>query len=146
MLKISAERQKRNRFAFAASRRPNAGERGYTYQWSLASKRYRAKHPLCRGCEAVGRVEIATVVDHVIPHKGDERLFCDEGNWQPSCDWHHNEIKATLEHQWERGEIDAAALNLDSDPAVALTRARCTWVGADGWVKVQRPWGSEPQG
>ena len=27
----------------------------------------------------------ATVVDHVIPHRGDRKLFWDEQNWQPLC-------------------------------------------------------------
>ena len=27
----------------------------------------------------------ATVVDHIIPHRGDKRLFWDEKNWQPLC-------------------------------------------------------------
>jgi 5-methylcytosine-specific restriction protein A len=31
------------------------------------------------------KVTAATVVDHVIPHKGDKALFWDESNWQPMC-------------------------------------------------------------
>jgi 5-methylcytosine-specific restriction protein A len=37
-------------------------------------------------CHDEGRVELATVVDHVTPHRGDPELFWDiEGNWQPLC-------------------------------------------------------------
>jgi 5-methylcytosine-specific restriction protein A len=32
-----------------------------------------------------GSVKAATDVDHVIPHRGNERLFWDEGNWQALC-------------------------------------------------------------
>ena len=32
---------------------------------------YLARHPLCVPCEAAGRLEPATVVDHVVPHRGD---------------------------------------------------------------------------
>lgn len=27
----------------------------------------------------------ATVVDHIVPHRGDDRLFWDEENWQALC-------------------------------------------------------------
>ena len=32
-----------------------------------------------------GRRTPATVVDHIVPHKGDKKLFWDSGNWQPLC-------------------------------------------------------------
>ncbi len=32
----------------------------------------------------------ATVVDHIIPHRGDQKLFWDENNWQGLCEHHHN--------------------------------------------------------
>lgn len=28
---------------------------------------------------------MASVVDHVIPHRGDKALFWDSDNWQPLC-------------------------------------------------------------
>jgi 5-methylcytosine-specific restriction protein A len=37
-------------------------------------------------CYDTGRVTLANVVDHVVPHQGDDRLFWDEvGNWQSLC-------------------------------------------------------------
>lgn len=27
----------------------------------------------------------AEVVDHIVPHRGDGKLFWDEGNWQALC-------------------------------------------------------------
>jgi len=36
-------------------------------------------------CERKGHVIPATVVDHIIPHRGDETLFWDESNWQALC-------------------------------------------------------------
>lgn len=41
--------------------------------------------PLCRMCQAAGRITVATVADHVIPHKGDEHLFW-HGELQSLCD------------------------------------------------------------
>jgi hypothetical protein len=36
-------------------------------------------------CEAEGKLTPATVVDHIVPHRGDRRLFWDKTNWQPLC-------------------------------------------------------------
>ena len=37
----------------------------------------------------------ATVVDHIKPHHGDQRLFWDVGNWQSLCKAHHDSKTAT---------------------------------------------------
>ena len=42
-------------------------------------------HPLCVKCQSEGKLVPATVVDHIVPHRGDPHLFWDEGNWQPLC-------------------------------------------------------------
>ncbi|MEG0049160.1 MAG: HNH endonuclease signature motif containing protein [Clostridia bacterium] len=38
-----------------------------------------------------GRLTFATVVDHIVPHRGDGELFWHKENWQPLCkdchDW-----------------------------------------------------------
>ena len=71
-------------------------ERGYTYRWTLAAARFRERYPLCgmrpdgrppvlSACYDGGRVTLATVVDHVMPHRGSPSLFWDEGNWQSLC-------------------------------------------------------------
>ena len=43
------------------------------------------RNPLCNECMKHGRLTPATVVDHVIPHRGDQKLFWDEANWQALC-------------------------------------------------------------
>jgi len=67
------------------SDKTGANARGYTYRWQKAREWFLRQHPLCEcpDCDA-GRKRItpATVVDHRIPHRGDERLFWDESNWQ----------------------------------------------------------------
>ena len=64
-------------------------------------------------CEAQGRVTAATVVDHIIPHKGDPVLMWDsEHNWQSLCDPHHNRDKQSQ----DRGG-----------------RKHTVAIGADGW-------------
>ena len=39
----------------------------------------------CEECRKQGRFVKATVVDHIVPHRGDQKLFWDEANWQPLC-------------------------------------------------------------
>ena len=53
-------------------------------------KRFLAAHPLCVMCQKEGRYVKATVVDHIIPHRGDSKLFWDSNNWQSLCEQHHN--------------------------------------------------------
>jgi 5-methylcytosine-specific restriction protein A len=70
--------------------RDSAAVRGYDRRWQAARARYLRVHPLCMECGYNGRVVVATIVDHIKPHRGDKRLFWDEGNWQPMCKSCHN--------------------------------------------------------
>jgi 5-methylcytosine-specific restriction protein A len=79
--------------------RPSAARRGYGPRWRRARAAYLARHPLCVPCEAAGRLEPATVVDHVVPHRGDEILFWDERNWQALCKPCHD-AKTTRQGRW----------------------------------------------
>jgi 5-methylcytosine-specific restriction endonuclease McrA len=104
--------------------RPNARDRGYDRRWEAASARYRDRHPFCVGCEAIGVTRWAEVVDHIVPHRGNERLFWEPTNWQSLCRWHHDAIKPILEHAHRAGKIPSSELLLSSATAVELTRAR----------------------
>jgi 5-methylcytosine-specific restriction protein A len=66
-------------------RRGSSNERGYSYAWQKARAGYLRKHPLCKMHEDKDQIVAATVVDHIIPHKGDMTIFWDSGNWQPLC-------------------------------------------------------------
>ena len=66
-------------------------ERGYDYRWRKASKAYLLEHPLCAECYKKGILTAATVVDHIVPHRGDKQLFWDRENWQPLCKKCHDE-------------------------------------------------------
>lgn len=74
-------------------------ERGYGYRWQKARNRFLRNNPLCVYCKAIGRVEVATVVDHIIPHKGDQLVFWDESNWQSLCSNCHSSVKQKEENQ-----------------------------------------------
>lgn len=52
---------------------------------------------LCVMCRKQGKTTVATVVDHVVPHQGDQTLFWDVSNWQPLCATHHSSDKQAFE-------------------------------------------------
>ena len=69
--------------------RGSSTDQGYGVRWRKARKAWLAEHPLCVECKEGGRVEAATVVDHIVPHRGDYEVFWDEDNWQSLCGLHH---------------------------------------------------------
>lgn len=85
--------------------------RGYGYKWQQARAGYLAKQPYCVYCARElgivatpglpeflsqcirGGVNRASVVDHIIAHRGDMKLFWDTTNWQSLCSTHHSRDK-----------------------------------------------------
>lgn len=86
-----------------------AHDRWYkTYRWQQVRKRQLDREPLCRICHP--RLTIATICDHIEPHRGDVEKFW-SGPFQSLCKPCHDSTK-----QREEG---------GSKP-----RQR---IGADGW-------------
>ena len=79
--------------------RPSAARRGYGPRWRRARAAYLARHPLCMRCQAAGFIEPSTTVDHIVPHRGDQKLFWDERNWAPACKPCHDR-KTAHEGRW----------------------------------------------
>ena len=75
--------------------RPSASSRGYGRAWQKAARAFLNANPLCAECLKQGRYVKATVVDHIVPHRGDQKLFWDRNNWQPLCKACHD--KKTFE-------------------------------------------------
>jgi 5-methylcytosine-specific restriction protein A len=65
--------------------RPNFRQRGYNYRWDKLRGYFLHKNPLCKACMEQGKLTPATEVDHVIPHRGDQKLFWNEANWAAMC-------------------------------------------------------------
>ena len=67
--------------------RQTAAQRGYGSRWREASRLFlsRQENWFCVQC---GR--LSEVTDHIVPHRGDERLFWDQRNWQPLCKTCHD--------------------------------------------------------
>jgi len=82
--------------------RGSSSERGYNYRWQQYRNWFirqaqcpvegcRRNHVLCEGeCRRQGRAVPAFAVDHITPHRGDERLFWDHANHRSLCESEHN--------------------------------------------------------
>ena len=75
-----------------AQRRPSwrgtktsAASRGYGHKWRKAREEHLAANTFCVRCECQGRIRAATVVNHSVPHRGDQRLFWDRSKWESLC-------------------------------------------------------------
>ncbi len=79
------------------SQRGTANQRGYDYRWHQYTRVYLAEHPLCALCAKKEPPVIiaASLVDHIIPHRGNHELFWDPSNHQPACTECHNIKTAT---------------------------------------------------
>lgn len=75
-----------------------SAQRGYGYKWQQARERHLEAHPLCVMCEAEGVFTLGNVVDHKVPHRGDQALFWDRSNWQTLCSSHHSADKQREEN------------------------------------------------
>ena len=78
------------------ARRGSAHERGYSAAWQRARVGFLRSHPLCVRCSANHETVAASVVDHIIPHRGDMTLFWLHSNWQSLCKRCHD-LKTALE-------------------------------------------------
>ena len=88
------DRHRRQSRRESDERRGSSAARGYNSRWQQAREAYLAEHPLCRLCQIEGRTEPAVIVDHIVPHRGNETLFWDVGNWQALCKRHHDQKTA----------------------------------------------------
>jgi len=81
------------------AQRPSARERGYDSKWDRERAAYLKANPVCarQGCG-----QAATVVDHIIPHRGDRKLFWSRSNWQPLCTSCHSRAKQAAERRASR--------------------------------------------
>ena len=70
-------------------------ERGYSNVWLKSAKLFLTQHPLCAECLRQGKTTPATEVDHIVPHKGNQKLFWDSQNWQALCHECHSRKTAT---------------------------------------------------
>lgn len=78
------DRDYRNRFTAGNYGRP----------WRRERDKFLSTHPWCVECLKEGHQIVATDVDHIVPHRGNEDLFWAESNWQSLCEQHHGQKTA----------------------------------------------------
>lgn len=83
-------------------RRGSARARGYTSAWDKAADSHRRRSPICIYCEmgAFGqpkRITPARLVDHLIPHRGDQAVFWNKADWISCCKTCHDGPKQAIE-------------------------------------------------
>lgn len=88
-VKRDAERKARH-----DQNRPSARERGYNAAWQKYRVSFLRLNPYCAKCGGP-----ATVVDHIIRHRGDQARFWDPHNHQPLCEPCHNGPKQREERR-----------------------------------------------
>jgi 5-methylcytosine-specific restriction protein A len=94
----------------------------HTARWLNRARLQLRQQPLCRMCLAQGVVEAASVADHIIPHRGDEKLFW-FGELQSLCTPHHNRSKQQLETRGYHSDIGIDGWPLDPGHMVYSKRA-----------------------
>lgn len=94
--------------------RVSSRKRGYDSRWEKARRFYLSEHPLCVMCMKKGDVTPAAVVDHIIPHRGDQQLFWDRSNWQSLCKPHHDSSKQAEEAHGFSSEIGLDGWPIDA--------------------------------
>ena len=77
--------------------RSTSCQRGYDRRWRAARVAFLRNHPFCVFCLNAGRYTPATVIDHIIPHQGNQAKFWDQGNWQALCKRCHDSDKRVQE-------------------------------------------------
>lgn len=76
--------------------RPNASQRGYGARWQALRADFLRRFPLCKTCEAKGRVKPANEVDHIKPRaQGGSDA---DANLQPLCKTCHSRKTAQTTH------------------------------------------------
>jgi len=67
-------------------------------RWTKRAKAWRQANPLCRICKEQGRITLAQVTDHVVPHRGDLNVFW-YGPLQSLCRRCHDSHKQRMENK-----------------------------------------------
>jgi len=84
--------------------RGSARARGYDSAWDRAALAHLDRNPLCVYC-AMGawgdrpRVSAGRLVDHLIPHRGDQAVFWNKRDWVSSCRECHVGPKQAIERR-----------------------------------------------
>lgn len=96
-------------------RSKEAKEYRHLYNTGLWIRRRKAqleKEPYCIMCKEEGKTRVATIADHIVPHRGDRTLFF-EGELQSLCKTHHDRDKQQIDQSGFRRGFDDDGFPLD---------------------------------
>lgn len=99
---------------------PNSIQYKYLYntnRWKTSAKKFIYHNPICTYC---GRM--ATVVNHKVPHRGNEALFWDKANWESVCKPCHDSTVKKLENGKEDGK-DFVSNNYCDENGLPVSKA-----------------------
>jgi 5-methylcytosine-specific restriction endonuclease McrA len=74
-----------------------------TSAWQKLRRRQLKLNPLCKFCDRKKILTIATVADHIQPHRGNMEKFFDIDNLQSLCKTCHDSTKQRLEKSGDFG-------------------------------------------
>ncbi|MGE3624052.1 MAG: HNH endonuclease [Bdellovibrionales bacterium] len=87
----------------------------YNQQWRDLRADHLRKNPLCVFCQKEGKVVVARIVDHIIPHKGNRTLLFDPTNLQSLCKHHHDADKQLIERGKRKRRCGVDGMPIVSD-------------------------------
>ena len=90
---------------FDAARGNDAARKMYgTTRWKKLRLNQLLTEPMCAYCMKAGRVKLASVADHIEPHKGNPVLFFAPHNLQSLCKPCHDKTKQREEAQQRKAQ------------------------------------------
>lgn len=101
-------------FFIAMQSRASSTKRGYNSRWQKARSTFLRSHPLCAMHLKSGQVVASVIVDHIVPHRGDQTLFWDTSNWQALCKPCHDGHKQRLEKSGKEIGCDTSGIPLEA--------------------------------
>jgi len=94
-----------------------------TQLWARLRLEQLRREPLCRYCAQMGETVPATVVDHVIAHRGDRALAFDPTNLQSLCAPCHDRHAQAKDRGLPVAGCDADGYPLDPEHAWSVGRS-----------------------
>jgi 5-methylcytosine-specific restriction enzyme A len=91
--------------------------------WKRRRAQQRRREPFCAMCLAMGKAVPATIVDHIIPHKGNSNAFR-TGALQSLCKDHHDSAKRIDDLRSFSSQIGVDGWPVDPDHPVYGTKRR----------------------
>jgi 5-methylcytosine-specific restriction enzyme A len=94
---VHNERAKERRQEIVRTRDPSLHAFYNSGRWKAYRKTHIERSPLCVMCEREGRAVLGSIVDHIIPHRGDVSLFWAMDGVQTLC-VRHDSLKRLREN------------------------------------------------